>query len=377
MKRMLVWTIALMTTSAFAADLQLPDGWKVIQSGEVPAGQRDAIGQKLGGKINALNNTTIQAGEQAFKFNTVTAASKSDADGIENWFRANKGDARFFSRQGDKIYELVGNDIHILLKARYALGVQPKKVTYKVSFDAAPIKTCDYMSWNRMYNLFLQPQLDEAAISDLAKNFEFGGTIKLRGNGLKAQAEQQQKAGITFLPIEGTIVSQTGALTPDSPDREALIAGNDRWPVDDPEIQKLAKSICGNAADDRAKVEALLKWFHPKNGEINFAGDITGSRYGVAKVMEQRYGHCWDFSDLFITLARANGIPCRQIFGWIHGISGHVWAEVFLEEQQGWLQVDPTTTLPCGSDYIPFAYSDDGEHSMVYVSPVKIEVVAP
>ena len=51
----------------------------------------------------------------------------------------------------------------------------------------------------------------------------------------------------------------------------------------------------------------------------------------------------------------------------------HVWAEVH-HEDGGWVQVDPTVGLPCGSDYVPFAGSEDGEMTLVYASPVIITI---
>ena len=40
-----------------------------------------------------------------------------------------------------------------------------------------------------------------------------------------------------------------------------------------------------------------------------------------------------------------------------------------------WVQVDPTTGLPAGSDYLPFAHSEDGELTLVYTSMPTIEIV--
>ena len=102
----------------------------------------------------------------------------------------------------------------------------------------------------------------------------------------------------------------------------------------------------------------------------------TGSRRGTLKVMEQKFGHCWDFSDCFVTLARAAGVPSRQVAGWFYGSSGHVWAEYY-REGEGWQQVDPTGggKLRCGIYHIPYFTSEDGEMPIVYISMPRIEVV--
>ena len=52
-----------------------------------------------------------------------------------------------------------------------------------------------------------------------------------------------------------------------------------------------------------------------------------------------------------------------------------MWAEVLIEGQ-GWKQFDPTSGHGCGSDYIPYMSSEDGELPFVYLSMPKIDVVA-
>jgi hypothetical protein len=92
--------------------------------------------------------------------------------------------------------------------------------------------------------------------------------------------------------------------------------------------------------------------------------------------LDQKFGHCWDFSDCFVTLARAAGVPSRQVAGWLYAASGHVWAE-FYREGQGWQQVDPTGggKLPCGIYHIPYFTTEDGEMPVLYVAMPLIEAL--
>ena len=82
------------------------------------------------------------------------------------------------------------------------------------------------------------------------------------------------------------------------------------------------------------------------------------------------------FSDCFVTLARAAGVPSRQVAGWLYGSSGHVWAE-FYREGKGWQQVDPTGggKLRCGIYHIAYFTSEDGEMPILYLSMPRIETV--
>ena len=85
---------------------------------------------------------------------------------------------------------------------------------------------------------------------------------------------------------------------------------------------------------------------------------------------KQKFGRCWDYSDLFTTIARTSGLPCRQVFGWLYESEGHVWCDVLVDGQ--WKMVDPTTGTVCGTDYLPFCISTDGEFPLLYASHVTI-----
>ena len=146
------------------------------------------------------------------------------------------------------------------------------------------------------------------------------------------------------------------------------------WPVSDRRIFSLLQRIIAGKETDQEKVLALLEWLTPGTN-IKYNGE-RGSRYGVLQVLKQKYGHCWDFSDVFITLARAAQIPCRQVAGWLYGTSGHVWAEYYIDGK-GWQQVDPTGggELPCGIYHIPMFTTESGEMPILYVSMPAIRAI--
>jgi transglutaminase-like putative cysteine protease len=137
-----------------------------------------------------------------------------------------------------------------------------------------------------------------------------------------------------------------------------------RWPAEG--SRQLAGRLTSGAKTAQEKVDAILTYVH---GEIRYDGKITGSRYGVEQVLQQKYGHCWDKSDVFVTLCRAAQVPARQIAGWVPVMnSGHVWAEVYLDGQ-GWVPVDATASWTGTSeDYIPWFSTSDGEMPIVYLA---------
>jgi transglutaminase-like putative cysteine protease len=66
-------------------------------------------------------------------------------------------------------------------------------------------------------------------------------------------------------------------------------------------------------------------------------------------------------------------VPSRQVAGWLYDECGHVWAEVLVPDE-GWRQFDPTAGLECGSEYVPYLATEQGELPMVYLSDVRVDV---
>ena len=78
-------------------------------------------------------------------------------------------------------------------------------------------------------------------------------------------------------------------------------------------------------------------------------------------------GVCDEFSNVLCGLLRCNGIPCRPVAGWVHGVQqvglddamlalgGHAWAEFYWPEV-GWIPLDPTWGQG-GTDTIEKFYS--------------------
>ena len=56
---------------------------------------------------------------------------------------------------------------------------------------------------------------------------------------------------------------------------------------------------------------------------------------GALYALQEKKGDCTEYSDLFVALCRARGIPARSIHGLIHD-----WAEIYIPEV-GWIPVDP------------------------------------
>lgn len=377
----------------------LPKGWTLKASGVIPERQLPTYTRKLGGQIVRISNTTLTVDGQQLDVNTITCKTDEDAANVQkSLLRVHDGIHAACPKGGRSVVEFVGN-MRLIERVYQELGFKPPRVTWEVSFHAAPVEKGDYMMWNKLCGAFFVPNPNEAMTRELAKSFTFGDQIRLRNHGLGNEkssfvftpppreskldaegdmttysfADLPREHGFPKVGVVVTVTAEAYAMTPSK--RKAgqeLLGPNEFWPSTDPEIVALAKEITAGKTNARDKVAALLEW-HMVGKNIRYAGPM-GTRYGVKKVLDQRFGRCWDFSDCFVTLCRASGVPSRQVLGWLHGESGHFWAEVLLEGE-GWRQVDPTAGMGCDCRYIPYVATENGKTPLVYTSLPRIREI--
>jgi hypothetical protein len=402
-------------SSAAGADLadecfeDLPYGCFVTESIVIPRDQTATIGQKLGASIEKLSNTYLTMHGTPIQVNILDARTEADATKLYITISNMKRHPAFCLRIGKRVIEYVGNDPALATKTSYELGFlqKPKQIRYRIRADISTIDKADYMSFNRLFNILLATDTknpSKEAVSEitmLSKRFQFGSSLTMRSPDVgKSKAVYEFTPGphakqptnddvMTYLfrnppkvlgvpYITATIEISTDEISyvPTTwKAEETLLSSTEFWPSNDPEIIALASKITTGKRTTEEKVQAVLEWLTPDKN-IKFGGPVTGSRWGVTKVLKQKFGQCWDFSDCFVTLCRASGIPCRQIGGWLYGSSGHIWAE-YLDEGKGWKQVDATGggKLNCGIYHIPYFTSETGEMPILYVAMPSIEIV--
>jgi hypothetical protein len=403
--------LALMLVSATMAEeiLQnLPAGVYLQKRREASVDQRKAIGQKLGGAIEDMNNSVLQVQGRPIQVNVITAASAADAEAIWKAVFKIKG-AAFCVRKDCLVVEFVGRDIDSALatKTMYELKLAPKPthVRYRVAAELALVDRADPMACNALFEKVLtvrssgESAQTVAEIEALRQRFKFGNTLALRHPKLDEIASKfsfemppdrcdddgcavryhfsdpPQWHGIPYASATMEISTNDRGFSANATAPDAkLLQATAYWPVNDGKIKALAAQITSQKSGNDAKAAAVLAWLAPGKN-LRYTG-TTGSRWGTLKVLDQKFGHCWDFSDCFVTLARAAGVPCRQMAGWLYGTSGHVWAEYY-REGKGWQQVDPTGggLLPCGIYHIAYFSSEDGEMPIVYLAMPKIVIV--
>lgn len=112
-------------------------------------------------------------------------------------------------------------------------------------------------------------------------------------------------------------------------------------PIGDPRIQALARSAIADARTPLEKVQRLLA-----KVDAFIVNDATATPLSLFDLLRIRRGDCTEHALLFNALARASGIPCREVTGYLYlgdqrrAFGGHAWCEVVLDGH--WHAVDPT-----------------------------------
>ncbi len=327
-----------------------PQGWKELRTVEADP---KVLSAKLGLPLQSVQNAFLEVEGQPLQVNTILCASSQDAVKLHSRLGQPQ---RIFARDST-VTELVCQDAYLLQQAIYALELKARKQSYRVTFRAAGLQECAPMAWNRMFNACRTS--DRKTVDELSSAFKFSRQLVLRNP--KAEVEPAEpRFGFPEFTVAVNVDSEAFGLTPGTAGKTGATPF---WPADDAELKTLAGEAVGSQKD---KVRALLSHVHQN---MRYGG-VTGSRWGVKKFLQQKTGQCWDYSDLFITLCRSQGIPARQVMGWMVPGGGHVWAEVWTGS--GWLAVDPTAGALAGSDLVPLFTSEDGRVPVLYTSSVNV-----
>lgn len=115
-------------------------------------------------------------------------------------------------------------------------------------------------------------------------------------------------------------------------------------------IDNKAVDLVKNIKTDREKAKRLYAWVG-SNIEYDFdkaskalSNDNIGNS-GAIEAFSSKKGICFDYACLYVAMARKVGLKVRIITG--QGFNGieygpHAWNEVYLEDEERWINVDPT-----------------------------------
>ncbi len=125
------------------------------------------------------------------------------------------------------------------------------------------------------------------------------------------------------------------------------------------ETYALARRLTEGIPNNYDKAVAIERWLETNLSYTLELREPVGEPVHFF-LFDRKKGHCEYFASAFVVLARAAGIPTRQVNGFLGGEwneyqgyvavragDAHSWAEVFFPNQ-GWVTFDPTPAAPGG-----------------------------
>jgi protein-glutamine gamma-glutamyltransferase len=113
------------------------------------------------------------------------------------------------------------------------------------------------------------------------------------------------------------------------------------YPITHPKIKALAEKAVGDASTPEEKVRRIVDFVH---GYIQ--PNLSASLPNIHDLIQRKKGDCKSYALLFTTLARAAGVPSREVSGILYmgddhkAFGGHAWNEVVLDG--AWVPIDAT-----------------------------------
>lgn len=153
--------------------------------------------------------------------------------------------------------------------------------------------------------------------------------------------------------------------------RKEFLAGTPEIQIDG-EIRALARKVA-TAREVRERATQLQEWVYSRLAKTGAKNAST-----ARDVLHNRAGDCTEHTLLFVALARAAGIPAREVGGLAYagdgGFAWHAWAE--FHDGSHWVTVDPTwNELPVDATHIKLN-EDPMELSWVnLVGQLKLKVL--
>ena len=124
-------------------------------------------------------------------------------------------------------------------------------------------------------------------------------------------------------------------------ERARFLRSTSRTQSDHPRVRALARGIVGGEGDPLAAADRIQQWVFD---HVEY--DRGHEAPNAVSVIESETGDCSEYALLFVSLARAAGIPAREVGGLIFvpdpapGFSWHAWSEIHDGEQ--WVTIDPS-----------------------------------
>lgn len=157
--------------------------------------------------------------------------------------------------------------------------------------------------------------------------------------GVSETVEAVLHIDVSLLPKEG--------YTDDQPDISVYTSPQKYWETQNPKIEELAQKY----KTPRAIYDYVVSALSYDYSRVNTSPIRKGA---VQALASPKNSVCMEFTDLFIAIARAAGIPAREAVGYAYTNNSrlrslslvtdvlHAWPEYYDRDRKIWVPVDPT-----------------------------------
>ena len=183
-----------------------------------------------------------------------------------------------------------------------------------------------------------------------------------------------RKDGVTVLEMARDHKTDKPAPLSDE-DRKENLRATANIQSDHEKIRDQAKEIVGDEKDPVKAATKIEKWVYKtlrKTYDANAEDALT--------VLENKAGDCTEHTLIFTALARAAGIPAREVGGVVYvggdkpSFGWHAWAEIHDGTQ--WVTVDPTfNQMYIDPTHIKFSEGSEDQTYLNVAGKLKVKVV--
>lgn len=164
-----------------------------------------------------------------------------------------------------------------------------------------------------------------------------------------------QSAAAVFEPFVGETVQQKLPILTKTVAAEMNDILRRKYEVIDHEISQdivgAAEDIAGQAKDEEKKAKLLYDWVGTRiaydyEKADNYIQKRIWHEQTPQDTFDTRLGVCIDYARLYAVMARSQGLQVRVVTGQGYdgrgGYGAHAWNEVYINERQAWIPLDPT-----------------------------------
>ena len=248
-------------------------------------------------------------------------------------------------------------------EGRYGIG--------EATSQAAEFDVANALIAPKGLNIFHSPRVESLKLRVMAK--QPGVAPRLRDDVSKfawQHVESSDASTVAFTTTARRIPDQATIKLPvaSTPELAPYLRPSARILSTAPQIVALAKQIAGDDHDGRSVAQKLGEWTHSNLTWKKVESDAV-------ETLASREADCLEHSELYVSLARALGLPARVVTGAAYGggsFGAHAWVEIYLGQ---WVEVDPTWGLMDYVDATHLRFDGDTFASYVMLNQIEMEIL--